>query len=112
MSLWTSTIVCVLLLQPVQTLSQQARGKSKPVPIDEVAAPAEETPRPLDVRKKDWELTRAYADVFKMLSSQNPCSDFYRGPRTATTVLNGFVTRVQSQPLVRGVSFQMAGQPR
>jgi hypothetical protein len=112
MSLWTSTIVCVLLLQSVQTPTQQASGESKPVPIDEVAVPAEESPRRLEFTKKDWDLTSAYSDVFKILSSQNTCSDFYGGPRTATTVLNGFVTRVQSQPLLREVSFQMAGHPR
>ena len=111
MSLWTSTIICILLLQSVQTPVQQANGESRPVPIDEVAVPDEEAPRPLEF-KSDWDLTRAYADVFRILSSQNTCSDFYGGPRMATTVLNGFVTRVKSRPLVREVSFQMAGHPR
>ena len=108
MSLWTSTIICVLLLQPVQLQAQEP----KPVSIDEVVAPAEESPRRVVFTKKDWDLTQAYSDVFKILSSQNTCSDFYGGPRTATTVLNGFVTRVESQPLLREVSFQMAGHPR
>ena len=112
MSLWTSTIVCILLLQSVQTQAQQAKGESKPVPIDEVAVLAEKTPRPLEFLRKDWDLTRAYSDVFRILSSQNSCSDFYGGPRAATTVLNGFVTRVKSQPLLGEVSFQMEGQPR
>ena len=111
MSLWTSTIICILLLQSVQTPAQQVNNESRPVPIDEVAVPAEESPRPLEFTRRDWDLTRAYADVFKILSSQNTCSDFYGGPRMATTVLNGFVTRVKSQPLVREVSFQMAGHP-
>src|SRR5215217_3850304 len=92
MSIWTSTVICVLLLQN--------------------GAPSEEPPRPLVVSKKDWNVTQAYIDVFNMLSNQNTCSDFYRGPRTATTVLNGFVTRVKSQPLLREVSFEMAGSPR
>jgi hypothetical protein len=108
MSLWTSTIICVLLLQSVQTPKQE----SKPVPIDEVVVPAEESPRRVVFTKKDWDLTQAYSDVFNILSSQNACSDFYGGPHTATTVLNGFVTSVQSQPLLREVSFQMAGHPR
>ena len=112
MSLWTSTIICILLLQSVQTPAQPANSESRPVPIDEVAVPAEESPRPLEFTRRDWDLTRAYADVFQILSSQNTCSDFYGGPRMATTVLNGFVTRVKSQPLVREVSFQMAGHPR
>lgn len=112
MSLWTSTIICILLLQSIQTKAQQANGENRPVPIDEVAAPSEEAPRPLAFTKKDWDLTQAYADVFRILSTQNTCSDFYGGPRTATIVLNGFVTRVKSQPLLREVSFQMAGHPR
>jgi hypothetical protein len=112
MALWTSTIICILLLQSVQNPAQEVNNESRPVPIDEVAVPAEESPRPLEFTRRDWDLTRAYADVFKILSSQNTCSDFYGGPRRATTVLNGFVIRVKSQPLVREVSFQMAGRPR
>jgi len=88
MSLWTSTVICVLLLQN--------------------GAPSEEPSRPLVVTRKDWNITQAYIDVFKILSNPNTCSEFYRGPRTATTVLNGFVTRVKSQSLLREVSFAMA----
>ena len=95
MSLWSSAVVCVLLLQSVQAQDQQPNDKNKPVVI-----------------VKDWNITRAYIDVFKILSNPNTCSDFYRGPRTATTVLNGFVRRVKSQPLVRDVSFEMVGSPR
>src|ERR1043165_8484149 len=99
MSLWTSTIICILLLQLVQAQAQQASDES-------------ESPRLLVLKKRDWDLTSTYSDVYKILSSQNPCSDFYGGPRTATTVLNGFVTRVKSRSLMPEVSFQMAGQPR
>ena len=92
MSLWTSTVICVLLLPSVQLQAQEANGENKPVTIE-----------------KDWNITQAYIDVFNILSNQNTCSDFYRGPRTATTVLNGFVTRVKSQSLLRDVTFEMAG---
>jgi hypothetical protein len=95
MSLWTSTAVCLLLLQSVQAQEQQANDENKPVVIE-----------------KDWSITQAYVDVFKILNNQNTCSDFYRGPRTATTVLNGFVRRVKSQSLLRDVSFEMVGSPR
>ena len=95
MSLWSSTIICVLLLQSVQAQEQRTNDENKPVVIE-----------------KDWSITRAYSDVFKILSDQNTCSDFYRGPRTATTVLNGFVRRVKSQSLLRDVSFEMVGSPR
>src|SRR5689334_17541243 len=111
MSLWTSTIICILLLQSIQTQAQQPNGESRSVPIEEVVVPAKESPRRLEFTKRDWDLTRAYSDVFKILSSQNACSDFYGGPRRATIVLNGFVTRVKSQSLVPEVSFQMAGHP-
>jgi hypothetical protein len=95
MSLWTSSVICVLLLQSVQAQEQQANDENKPVVIE-----------------KDWSVRQAYIDVFKILNNQNTCSDFYRGPRTATKVLNGFVIRVKSQSLMREVSFQMAGSPR
>lgn len=95
MSLWTSAVICVLLLQGVQAQAQEANGENKPVVIE-----------------KDWNITKTYSDVFKILSNQNTCSDFYRGPRTATTVLNGFVTQVKSRALLREVSFEMTGSPR
>ncbi|HYV14174.1 MAG TPA: hypothetical protein VE980_24920 [Pyrinomonadaceae bacterium] len=90
MSPWTSAVICVLLFSSGQSQAQQ---------VDPVT-------------KKDWNITQAYIDVFKILENQNTCSEFYRGPRTATIVLNGFVRRVKSQSLVRGVSFEMAGSPR
>jgi hypothetical protein len=112
MSLWASTIICILLLHSVQTPTQQATGENRPVPIDQVAVPEEESPRRLEFRNRDWDLTRAYSDVFKILSSQNACSGFYGGPRRATTILNRFVAEVKSQPMEREVSFQMMGRPR
>ena len=110
MSLWIGAVICVLLLQGAQPQAQQANPENSPVAIDEVAVPVGELPRRLDT-KKDWNINQAYGDVFQILSNQNACSDFYRGPRTAITVLNGFVTRVTSHPLIRDVSFEMAGSP-
>lgn len=92
MSLWTSSVLSLLLLQ--------------------TAAPSEEMPRPLVLVKKDWSLKQAYTDVFKILSHQNPCSSFYGGPRAATTVLNDFVVLVEAEPMLREVTFQMVGTPR
>ena len=109
MSLWTSTVICVLLLQGVQAQAQQANPENNRVAIDEVAVPIGE---PLVVTRKDWNITQAYIDVFKILSNQNTCSDFYRGPRTATRVLNGLVTEIKSRSLIREVSFEMTGSPR
>jgi hypothetical protein len=104
MSLWPSTIICLLLLPAVHSQAQQTNVENKPVPIDEVAVPSEEA-----TRKKDWSVTQAYIDVFKILSNENTCSNFYGGPRKAITVLNSLVTRVKSQPLASDVSFQMTG---
>jgi len=83
MSLWTSSVLSLLLLQTVL-----------------YPAPSEEQPRRVVLVKKDWSLAQAYSDVFKILSDQNPCSSFYGGSRAATTVLNDFVVLVQSQCVV------------
>jgi hypothetical protein len=64
------------------------------------------------IAKKDWDLTQAYTDVFKILSDQNTCSSFYGGPRVAITVLNELFSVVKAQPLSRDISFQMVGRPR
>ncbi|HEU4874529.1 MAG TPA: hypothetical protein VFT44_15620 [Pyrinomonadaceae bacterium] len=92
MSLWTSSVLSLLLLQ--------------------TPTPSEEQPRRLVVVKKDWSLTSAYSDVFKILSQQNPCSDFYGGSRAATTVLNEFFVLVTPEQMNREVTFQMVGPPR
>lgn len=90
MSIWTRTALGLLLLFPaVQSQAQEA--------VEE---------------KKDWDLNRAYSDVFKILNDQNTCSRFYGGPRVATTVLNSMFTLVKAQPLRREISFQMLGRPR
>jgi len=112
MSLWISSAIILLLLQIAQYGDQKVNGDSRPATTEEVAEPSWEPPPPLVLAKKDWDLTQAYFDVFTILSNENKCSSFYGGPRAATIVLNGFVTRVKSEPLVREISFQMAGKPR
>ena len=88
MSGWTKgALGFLLLLQAVQSQAQQTT-------------------------KKDWDLSQAYTDVFRILSDQNTCSSFYGGPRVATTVLKNFFTVVKAQPLPRDISFQMVGRPR
>jgi len=89
MSLWTKGLLGFLLVfHAVQSQAQQT------------------------IAKKDWDLTKAYSDVFKILSDQNDCSGFYGGSHLATTVLNDFFTRIKPQPLSSEVSFQMTGRPR
>ena len=112
MLFWASTILWIFLLQAVQTPTRQPNGENQSMPIDEVATTADELPARLTDAKKDWDVTRAYTDVFGILHSQNACSEFYGRPLTATTVLNSFVTGVKSQRLLREVSFQMTGRPR
>lgn len=99
MTLWTSSALLIfLLLLATPARSQIAAGDNQPAP--------------LTLTKRDREVTQAYADVFKILSDQNDCSSFYGGPRTATTVLNSFVTAVESHRLRRDVTFVMTGRPR
>jgi hypothetical protein len=112
MSLWTSSVLSLLLLQTAQYPAQEGKNDSRSVAIDEVSAPSEEMPQRLVLVKKDWSLKQAYSDVFKILSHQNSCSSFYGGPRAAITVLNDFVVLVQAQPMLRQVTFQMVGTPR
>lgn len=114
MSLWTIGVVSLLLLfQTVQAQTKQTNNDSVQTVIEEEKAkPSEGLPRPLVFPQKDWDLTQAYFDVFKILSDQNTCSRFYGDPRVATTVLNSLVTLVESRPLVREISFQMMGRPR
>ncbi len=111
MSLWTSSLICLVLL-PTISQAQQANIETRPLTIEKVKGTSEDLPRPLIFAKKDWDLNRAYVDVFTILSKQNTCSRFYGGPYVATTVLNSFVTLVKSEPLLREVSFQMDGRPR
>ena len=109
MSLWTSSVLSLLLLQAAQHPAQEVNNDSRPATVEEVAAPVEKAPQPVVLVKKDWSLTQAYVDVFKILSDQNTCSNFYGGSSVATTALNDFVALVKAQPMSREVSFQMAG---
>ena len=110
MSLWTRSVISLLLLLTGQAEAQQANSDKKPLTIEETF---EDVPRRMIfAKKKDWYLTQAYSDVFKILSNRNPCSDFYGGPRAATTVLNDLVDHVKPEPLLREISFQMAGNLR
>lgn len=108
MSLWTTSLISILLLLTGESQVQQANTE-KPPAIEETT---EEKPqRLIFAKKRDWYLTQAYSDVFNILSGPNPCSDFYGGPTAATTVLNDLVAHVKPEPLLREISFQMAGNP-
>jgi len=76
------------------------------------AQSAEQGPAQLAIQKRDYNLTRAYADVFKILSDQNTCSRFYGGSRPALIVLNSLVKNVKSEPLTPEVAFYMMGRSR
>jgi hypothetical protein len=112
MSLWTSSLLSILLLQTISSPVQDISGQVRQAVIEEATTASEERPQRLVFSHKDWELTQAYSDVFKILSDENTCSDFYGGPRKATTVLNNFVPLVQSHRLLKELSFVMTGRPR
>lgn len=99
MSFWIGSVLSVLLLTTIQLHAQQVEESEGPPPR-------------LVIQKKDWNLSKAYSDVFKILNDQNACSRFYGGPRAATIVLNSFVTNVKSQPLTPEVAFRMTGRLR
>ncbi|HKY42725.1 MAG TPA: hypothetical protein VJM50_06495 [Pyrinomonadaceae bacterium] len=107
MFLWTASVISLLLLLTGEPQGQHANGDTKSVTIEETS---EEKPtREILTKKMDWYLRQAYSDVSKILSHQNSCSDFYRGPRAATIVLNDLVAHVKPGSLVREISFQMGG---
>jgi hypothetical protein len=112
MSLWTSSLISLLLLQPVQLQAQQTNEDANPAVSEERAGASAEQPQRLAFKKRDHDLTRAYFDVYTILSDENTCSSFYGGTRVATTVLNGFAPLVKQDTLIREVSFQMIGRPR
>jgi hypothetical protein len=70
---------------------------------------AETGPGPLVMSHRDSSFKRAYSDVFAMLHEGNSCSQFYGGPRLATTVLNSFITQIKPGLLLREVSMEMSG---
>ena len=98
MSLWTSTIFVFLLFQVNPARAQQV---SPTAPSTRV-----------EFATKDWNLNQAYHDVLRILNDQNSCSNFYGGPRAATTVLNGLMVRVRPLSLGGDVSFEMEGNTR
>ena len=110
MSLWTSSVIGLLLLLTVHSQAQPANNESRPPAIEEFSGASADLPRQLAIAKKDWDLNQAYSDVFKILSTENACSSFYGGPRAATTVLNSLFELVKSESLLREVSFRMAGK--
>jgi len=69
----------------------------------------EAEPGPLVMSHRDSSFKVAYGDVFTILHEENNCSQFYGGPRLATTVLNSFITQVKPGMLLREVSMEMSG---
>jgi hypothetical protein len=107
MSFWTTTLLTLLFLQTAEPQTELAKVDNT---MEEVNKTSEELPHRLDLMKKGWNLNQAYSDVYKILSTENACSDFYGGPRPATTVLNAFVSQIQYEQVYREISFRMAGR--
>src|ERR1044072_9191547 len=96
MSLWTSSLLSILLLLPVQLPLQEMKGELKTAAPEEAVTVSEARPQPIVFSNKDRELTQAYSDLFKILSDENTCSDFYGGPRKATTRSEEHTSELQS----------------
>ena len=112
MSFWTTSVLILVLLHTVPSQAQMAISESKPPVVEDDARIVVERPHPLVLSKRDFEVTQAYVDVFRILSDQNTCSSFYGGTRSATTVLNSFVPAVEPHRLTREVTFKMSGRPQ
>lgn len=112
MSIWTTSVLILVLLHTVSARAQMRVNETKPVTIEETHQPAADLPHSLVLPKRDFEVVQAYADVFKILSAQNTCSNFYGGPRPATIVLNSFIPAVESHRLTPAVTFKMSGRPQ
>ena len=112
MSIWTTSALILVLLHTVPSRAQMALSESKPPVVEDDSRIVVEQPYPLVLPKRDFEVTQAYVDVFRILSDQNTCSSFYGGTRSATTVLNSFVPAVEPHRLTREVTFKMSGRPQ
>lgn len=107
MSFWTTTLLTLLFLQTAEPQTELAKIDNT---MEEVNKTSEELPHRLDLVKKGWNLNQAYSDVYEILSTENTCSNFYGGPRPATTVLNAFVSQIKYEQVYREISFRMAGR--
>ncbi len=94
-----------LLLTCISARAQTPSLEFKTTVPELVEAP----PGPLAMSHRDSSFKSAYSDVFTLLHESNNCSEFYGGPRVATTVLNSFITQVKPGILLREVSMEMSG---
>jgi hypothetical protein len=89
--------------QPESTLPDGSRAEPTPAASLNVPAP------PLSLPARPSPVDKAYADAYAILSEDNPCSDFFGGPRLATVVLNAVRPRLETAVLTSNVGISMSG---
>lgn len=85
--------VCMDLAEP-RTFSDEADAKPVEAVLPTAARPV---PTPLDARALVDQ--KSYGDVFKILSTDNPCSRFFGGPAKAVETFNRFASKLDTSPL-------------
>jgi len=74
--------------------------EARPVPV----------PTPLDARAERLADRESYADVFRVLKGDNPCSGFFGGPARAVTAFNDFERQLRARSFGAGAtSIRMSG---
>ena len=112
MFLTTVRTVCLVFVFALVIQSQQDPVAVLPAATDATKKPSATASAPLIHVRKDFSLRQAYADVFRILATENTCSDFYGGPAVATTVLDQLIVNVDRRELSVSVSFLMTGRDR
>ena len=70
------------------------------------SVPPPSAPSPLI--SQDKVLSSAYHDTLNILSSDNPCSEFFGGP-TSAAIFNEFASRIRKDVLAVGIAMRMSG---
>lgn len=84
--------------------------ETMPGAAEAVTPAAAPQPTPLDEEAEALAVGQTYADVFRALKDDNPCSRFFGGPRVALTVFNEFARRLRRRELgAGGVGLVMSG---
>lgn len=66
-------------------------------------------PAPLLLKHQDELYASAYMDIYRILSVDNPCSQFFGGPRGAVEVFNDLIRQLKKGSLSHNIGLAMSG---